>query len=206
MWDASLVPPMLSTLRACLGPWALEAGCSGSGSGSGGGGCCCCCQLDASQAEHCEEGEQEFLNDLAADMGLEDLSVSAASRVAQEEAVTREEEQQEEGVQCSEREWALAQRMQRRAPFALLAYTYRLDSTHEALMSGLSDGFCWSEVPLHRVPWLSLSACDTCGGGGGQGAAGRHRQRDWSDETVPHVRLFRVQLPCSRHSCDDGER
>jgi hypothetical protein len=69
-------------------------------------------------------------------------------------------------------------------PFALLAYTYRHDAVHAALVGGLRRaGLCWGEVAPQRVALVALGA---------HGRGGR----DCSDESAPHVRLVRVQLGC----------
>ena len=177
LWDPALVPPMFAALRwslsatAAAKPPPRSEGPEGACSHADSSASCCCCQLDANP-----EGDEQMMSDLVSDMGLDDPSIAGQA------------DKQGRGVRCSERAWALAQRELRREPYALLAYTYRLEPTHEALMAELSS-LCWSEVPLHRVPWESIGT-----------GVGRQRQRNCSDETSPRVRIFRVQLPCPLHS------
>lgn len=180
VWDPSLIPPMLSALRSLLKPSVRTQNDGKEQYVDSSGCCCCCCKLDGVQEE-----ANTFLSNLAADMGIGDFVPANSTQ---------------SGIQCSESAWALGQRQQL-APFALLAYTYRAEATHEALMDGLrgmdgNGGFCWSEVPIDRIPWGSVRAMDvgcmiSCGS--------VWRQRDCSDESSPPVRILRVQLPCSAY-------
>jgi len=70
-------------------------------------------------------------------------------------------------------------------PFALISYSYRDNQVHKSAMELMAKEFCFSEVSPHRSPW-------SCFGD-------KHGERNFSDESAPSVKIFRVQLPCSRH-------
>lgn len=181
IWDTELVEPLLRTVERAL--QQMQSGVVVSDTSSACGGhksnagvvlpytpaSCCCCELHAAQDLPVGAAAQ-----LACDMGLDDLC-----------------EAPDRGNVCAEDVWLAGQR-RRGVPVCYLAYTFRLDSVDAALQCGLrgincSDGsktgsrrFCVSEVPAHRVPWQSLGG-----------------ERDFSDESSPPVRIFRVQLACN---------
>lgn len=82
---------------------------------------------------------------------------------------------------CTELEWA-ADLLNEQVPFALIAYSYRRPEVHKLMMSILEAEFCWSKVPSQRVPGSSFT--------------NNNGERDFSEENVPWISIFRVQLPC----------
>jgi hypothetical protein len=178
IYDAALVPPLFASIHGLLGQCC---GCSAVHSGSEVDdaatalceGCVrCCCQMHPLGDEEVAAEAAVLSDELGlADFGCTDASLSADGA----------------DLVSSEHDWATSQLAQGR-PFALLAYTHRLDTADAALVAQLDSGdFCSSEVPCNRLPWMSF----------GDG------QLDYSDESAPPVRVLRVQLRCGRRKHHD---